>query len=78
MTSGQQNVTDGRAKRGGGLTEGRGIYETSAEALGGGRCGGGEFQYFPSDSTSTTNQSQMRNTNSHTAARRRNHAGPRL
>lgn len=77
MTSGQQNVTDGRAKRGGGLTEGRGIYETSAEALGG-EMWGGEFQYFPSDSTSTTNQSQMRNTNSHTAARRRNHAVPRL
>lgn len=30
------NVTDGRTKREGGMTEGRGIYETSAEAQGAG------------------------------------------
>lgn len=72
MMSGQQtkklNVTDGRAKREGGMTEGRGIYETSAE--GGGVVVG--FQYFPSDSASTTNQTQTRNTNTHTVAHRLN------
>lgn len=34
-------------------------------------CEGG-IQYFPSDSASTTNQTQMRNTNTHTVAPRLN------
>lgn len=43
----------------------------------GGACGGG-FQYFPSDSASTTNQTQTRNTNTHTVGRRLNCAIPGL
>lgn len=62
MTSGQQtrklNVSDGRE---GAMTEG---FMRQVQ-----RCGGGQgFQYFPSDSASTTNQTQMRNTNTHAGA----------
>ena len=68
----QLNATDGRAKREGGITEGCGIYETSAEAWGGG------VQYVPPGSASTTTQIQIRNTNTHTVAHRPNCAIPEL